>query len=470
MDAFTALQTAVSGLRSQAYSLDNISGNIANSQTTGFKRVDTSFVDLIPEQPSRQEVAGSVAAYSRLTTTLQGTVSATGVSTNMALSGPGFFAVEAKSGDSGGQPVFAGGEVYTRRGDFSLDKDGRLVNGAGYYLKGTSYDAATGQAQGSNASVIQVGNAPVPASATTTINYAANLPASPATTEAAASGSDVLAAPSTSAGFPAGYDPRVLTGSSAAGANYVAASDQQRFINQSLSGGSITAYTASGSPMDVQLRWAKVQDGNAAAGTGDVWNLFYQTSTTATGNAPAWQNAGQAFTFNASGQLDSPKGSVALSNLSVDGTALAGVGFNYGAGGLTQYASSGGLVSTTTLQQDGYASGTLTKLAITSDGKVSGTYSNGRTVALAQVAVAQFNNDDGLKREDAGTYSQTLDSGPPVTGLGAATIIGGNVEQSNTDIAEEFSKMIVTQQAYSANTKVMSTAQEMISDVLNIIR
>jgi flagellar hook protein FlgE len=86
------------------------------------------------------------------------------------------------------------------------------------------------------------------------------------------------------------------------------------------------------------------------------------------------------------------------------------------------------------------------------------------------VGIAQFANPDGLRADTNGNYLQTADSGPPLAGLNGSTITGAAIEQSNTDIATEFSKMIVTQQAYSANTRVMSTAQTMMSDLLNVIR
>ena len=99
-----------------------------------------------------------------------------------------------------------------------------------------------------------------------------------------------------------------------------------------------------------------------------------------------------------------------------------------------------------------------------------GTFSNGQVKALAQISVARFNAGNALKRLDGGAFEETIESGPPIVGLGTSQLLGGNVEQSNTDIADEFSKMIVTQQAYSANTKIITTAQEMLRDVFSIIR
>jgi flagellar hook protein FlgE len=456
MDVFSALQTSVSGLKAQAFSLENISGNIANSQTVGYKRIDTDFTDMLTEQPARQQTAGGVAAFSKLTNSLQGGVAATGIATNMALSGDGFFTVKTKGGYAGGAPVFSGSDLYTRRGDFAVDRDGYLVNGAGAYLTGQSLDPATGQSTGTGP--IQVSGSGLPAKATTGISYAANLPSSPATT----SGSALL-------GTLPGGDPRVLTGSAAGKA--VAASDSAAFVGSSLAGGELTAYSGTGTPVSVQLRWAKVAEADAAAGTGGTWNLFYADQSGTVTSGTGWQNVGTAFTFNGSGQLTAPTGtSLSIPDLTVNGTKLGAVALNVGTGGLTQYGSSGGQVSTTTLQQDGYAAGTLNSLAVTNDGKLTGTYSNGNSVTLAQVGVARFNAPNALKAVSGGNYAQTAESGGPLAGMAGTTIIGGNVEQSNTDTAGEFSKLIVTQQAYSANTRVMSTAQQMMSDLINVIR
>ncbi|MFL5220000.1 MAG: flagellar hook-basal body complex protein [Microvirga sp.] len=563
MGIFGAMTTAVSGLRAQSYALENISGNIANSQTTGFKRLDTSFVDLIPELPYRHELAGSVTAFSRLTNTIQGDLQSTGIPTNMALNGEGYFIVQERSGTANNRPIFGGGDLYTRRGDFALDKDGFLVNGAGYYLKGSSIDPVTGEVRGAGNGVIQISTDPLPARSTTEILYRANLPSSPATSSVTASaaggGSATLTAPPAS--LPAGYDPRLFAPSATPPA--VRMDDQGRFMSQSISGGAITVYNQVGAPIDVQLRWAKVEsagpskatgtvdvsgaytlgagnDGNltlngtnialvaadddtailskinaqsavtgvtasldtanhlvltaqdqtanmTVAGTGatltslgltgstsnpttDVWNLFYlRNSKPIVGGDLTWQNVGVPVTFNASGQMTSAT-SIAVADITIDGSAVGSMNFNFGGTGLTQFASASGLVQASTIQQDGYPSGTLDSVSVTSDGRISGNYSNGRVVPVAVLSVAQFNADNALKRRDGGVYEQTLEAGLPIIGLNGSNIIGGNVEGSNTDIAEEFSKMIVTQQAYSANTKVVSTSQQMLADVLNMIR
>ena len=175
MGILGALSTAVSGLSAQSYALENISGNIANSQTVGFKRVDTSFVDLIPDSPVKRAAAGSVMAYSALTNTLQGTLRTTNLPTNMALSGDGYFVV-AKNEGSETQPIFNSINQYTRRGDYKLDANGYLVNGANRYLVGTTYNPATGAVTGSSTTPIQIPDTSIPAKQSTEILYSGNLP------------------------------------------------------------------------------------------------------------------------------------------------------------------------------------------------------------------------------------------------------------------------------------------------------
>jgi flagellar hook protein FlgE len=111
MGIFGAMTTAVSGLKSQSYAMENISGNIANSRTTGFKRVDTSFVDLVPDRPVGQDLAGSVRSFSNATNNIQGDLSSTGIAENIALNGDGFFVVRERTGFAGGVPTFGGIDV-----------------------------------------------------------------------------------------------------------------------------------------------------------------------------------------------------------------------------------------------------------------------------------------------------------------------------------------------------------------------
>jgi len=181
MGIFGALTTAVTGMRAQSFALENISGNIANSQTTAFKRVDTSFEDLIPDNVPTKQLAGSVVANSRTTNNVQGDIQNAAIGTFMAINGQGFFVVQKPSSFTDGRPVFDGVDLYTRRGDFQTDKNGFLVNGAGYYLMGIPIDATTGNLVGSVPQLLQFDNGFLPAQPTTQVDYKANLASYPLT-------------------------------------------------------------------------------------------------------------------------------------------------------------------------------------------------------------------------------------------------------------------------------------------------
>jgi flagellar hook protein FlgE len=130
MGIFDALTTAVAGLQAQSFALQNISGNIANSQTTGYKETDTHFQDLVSDAALGFQTANGVIAGSVSTNTVQGTIQSTSVSTDMAIDGDGWFVVAKPTSEADNQPVFSGVNNYTRAGDFQLNSGGYLVNAA----------------------------------------------------------------------------------------------------------------------------------------------------------------------------------------------------------------------------------------------------------------------------------------------------------------------------------------------------
>jgi flagellar hook protein FlgE len=614
MGIFGALTTSVAGLRANSYALENISGNIANSQTTAFKRIDTSFMDIIPDTGNSSQLAGSVTAGSRSTNTIAGSVQSAAVATYMAINGDGFFAVQKPASISDNNPVFDGINRYTRRGDFTLDKSGYLVNGAGYFLQGVPIDPTTGNPSGSVPQVLRFQNDFLPSQATTKIDYRANLASYPLTNkhDTSVPGSEllrpadfisnprILGTPATpfsntavpgnarnnyeaipqpissgtllasAAGtnsLPAGFangdtlvlktttggvtttntlsfytgaapapvagttfidlatatvggllttingltggsssvsaagaitlntgttnDFTLAAGASAsavsafqalgftgtvtglrggggtAGTGIVIGSDNKAFLDESISGGTSTAYDGNGAPVALQFRWAKVE--SATQGGTDTWNLFYQVNPNATGNTVAWQNVGTDFKFGTNGQMQPVVGQITLTGLTVAGTSLGNVTMAFGTGGLTQFADTNGNAQVNQLQQDGYAAGQLQSVSVSNEGRVVGSYSNGRNIDLAEVSVATFNGADFLKRIDGGAFEVTNESGEALYGKGG-NISGSSLESSNTDIADEFTKLIVTQQAYSANTKVITTANTMVQDLLNVMR
>jgi flagellar hook protein FlgE len=249
----------------------------------------------------------------------------------------------------------------------------------------------------------------------------------------------------------------------------VIADDLSTFINQSVGGGAVTAYDSSGSPINIQLRWAKTDSSTLGTGHVDTWNLFYQTNSNATGSQAAWKNAGVNYTFDPNGQMNPLISNVTLSNVSVNGISLGTVQVVHGSGGITQFADPNGSVQVNTLQQNGFPAGSLQQISVNDKGRVVGAYSNGRTLDLAQITLANFNGANYLKRIDGGAFEVTDESGPAIIGA-SGKIVSSSLEGSNTDIADEFTKLIVTQQAYSANTKVITTSNQMVQDLLNMLR
>jgi flagellar hook protein FlgE len=672
MGIFGALNTAVAGMRAQSFSLENISGNIANSQTTAFKRMDTSFVDMIPDGTASHQLSGSVASNSRMTNTVQGDVQSSSIGTFMAINGDGFFVVSKPSSFVDNQPVFDGIDNYTRRGDFQPDKDGFLVNGAGYYLMGIPIDSTTGNLVGSVPQLLQFQNDFLPAQPTTQIQYRANLASYPttpghdvnvpgsellnpanfsanpvagspspakiigtgatlsadavavttgttdlstvssvggnlvigtttiaiaatdnlatimskinaqsATTKvtATASAANHLVLTSADADSPvtiggtttfgllgelgvsigtqnptnlltqsavaagqtmtitiapndptsptppttttitfgtgagqvstmgdlatalggvtgatasinnstgdititaASLNDTITVGGTATALNFgmhtlsglpsnqtVIANDVPAFLDSSIGGGAVTAYDVSGSPVNIQLRWAKTD--SATYGGTDTWNLFYQTNSLATGTDVAWQNAGVNYTFGANGQMNPAVTNLTLNNVVIDGIALGNVQLDHGAGGITQFADPNGNAQVNLLQQNGFPAGSLQQVSVSDKGRIVGSYSNGRTIDLAEITLANFSGANYLKREDGGAFEVTDESGPATYGA-AGNIVGSSLEGSNTDIADEFTKLIVTQQAYSANTRVITSTNQMVQDLLNMLR
>jgi flagellar hook protein FlgE len=168
--------------------------------------------------------------------------------------------------------------------------------------------------------------------------------------------------------------------------------------------------------------------------------------------------------------LSSPSGSaITIPGVTVNGQSLGNLTMNFGSGALTQFASTGGTATVNTITQNGYAAGQLQSVAINNSGLVVGTFSNGQNIDLASVTLSHFNGTNYLKALNGGAFAVTDQSGPAIAGA-SGRISGSSLEGSNTDIADEFTKLIVTQQAYSANTKVITTANDMVQSLLSVIR
>lgn len=439
MGIFGAMQTAVSGMQAQAYALNNISGNIANSQTIGYKRIDTSFQDLVPDLALSSRITGGVSAASSATNNVAGSFKSTGVNSNIALSGDGYFAVSSKTATASGVASFSSTPNFSRRGDFSLDKDKNLVNGAGYYLMGYAVDSVSGMVSAGVPATIQIPTADMAPKATKDVTYQGNLPTLPS-------------------------NPTNTANALAPGTNTttVTATGESSFLDKSIAGGVVTVYGSDGTPQTLQTRWAK--------NTGGSWDLYYQNNATATGTNPKWTFLNN-FTFDTSGQLTAPAAPYTITTpatFGINGTTLGAITMDFT--GLSQYGDTTGQFRATNIAQDGYASAQLTGVEFGQLGRVYATYSNGQRQAVADIAVATFNGGQALKRLDGGVYQKSDQSGEPIYGGGDSKVMTGGLEGSNSDISQEFSAMIATQQAYSANAKVISAAQQMMTEAVNVIR
>ena len=426
MSLLGSLNDAVGGLNAQSAFIGNISDNIANSQTVGFKGTDTSFVDYLTDSSADSHSPGAVVARPEYTNSTQGAVTQVSNPTSLAISGQGFFAVQKPTGTGTVSPL----PYYTRAGDFSPNSSGQLVNSTGYILDGwQASTTATGTTfDTSKLQPIAISKAPSPPVPTSLVTLAANLPAS-----------STAAIPST-----------------------------------------IQVFDASGASQNLPLQWTPA----AAAGS---WTL----SVNGTAMATAQFGTGPAGTPPATGGNGSAAGSLVsitaiagtppgATDPTVTGTTL-NTKLNFGLGvqavnldlsGLTQFAGTTYQVSSQS--QNGSAQGNYSSVSIGTSGNVVVNYDNGTNTVIAKVPLVNFNDPNALQQQDGQAFTATLDSGLPAVSTsgegGAGSLIVGSEEASNVDIAAQFTQLIVAQQAYSANTKVITTANTLLQDTLAMVQ
>jgi flagellar hook protein FlgE len=434
---FAALTTAVSGLNAQSSAIGNISDNLANAQTVGFKGVGTNFEDLVNASNATVNNPGGVRATPQYQNDTQGSITSSNVSTNLAISGAGYFAVESASQDSTGTTIFNSNILYTRQGDFSLDKDGFLVNGSGFFL--TAYNVSTtGVVDTSATHPVQVSASLSNPVATSNVTYDANLPSNATTS--------FQSTPST-----------------------------------------VQVFDALGNSHDLTYTWTK-------SGV-NTWSLeaaaasatpAYDTHLTFTFNdgtsGPAGTIASIAYGSGSAAIIDSPTTSGSAANVDVSltfpGSSAQTVTLKFGnydqSTGVTQFSDANTAVSVTNFNQNGLPRGSFNSFSISKGGLVSINYSNGTNRTIAQIPIVQFFAEDQLQRISGGAFEATLASGSPRYGLpgqvGAGTISSSSLEQSNVDIAAQFTNLIQSQQVYSANAKVVTTDNSLLQVTINMVQ
>lgn len=395
---------ATSGLNAVTEQLNAISNNIANSGTVGFKSGRAEFSALYAES---QPLGVGVSAVTQ-SITKGGSISSTGTALDLAINGNGFFMVRDSAGTT----------AYTRAGYFGTDSSGNLVNNLGMYLQGYPVDA-NGVLQVGTISNLTISSGSIPAKATESIDFTANLDAR-------------AEVPATSP-----FDPKDNT------------SYNNSYTTQ--------VYDSLGREHTMNQYFVKTGD--------NEWQVHYYMDDQPVTSGGV--NQVQNLTFNSQGILTTPSGSVPLT-ADIAGADPITIDMSYN--GTSQYGSD---FSVSKNKGDGYASGERTGQAIDEDGSVYATFSNGERLLQGQLVLANFTNPNGLQSQDGTTWAQTASSGAPLTGTPGSGLLGsivsGALESSNVDLTSELVGLMTAQRNYQANTKVISTNDSMMSALFQAV-
>ena len=460
-----SLYSGVSGLQNHQTRMDVIGNNISNVNTNGFKRGRVNFQDMISQQLSgaakpTDELGGvnpkevglgmTVASIDNVFT--QGNLQSTGISTDLAIQGNGFFVMK------NGEETF-----YTRNGAFGLDMDGTLVNPAnGMRVQGWMAEEINGQMLVTTAAtpedlIIPVGSKD-PAKETTNVNFACNLNKN---------------------------TPEILEGASA------------EDIFKGTWGTEQKIYDSFGNEHMLSVSFRRVvgnQNQWEATVVIDQDNADYTQTRVGLGTT---DGVGNTFLVNfdnygalqsvtdTAGNVTNPEGQVVLqtsfavadSNVDEQGNPYRQtLNINLGTIGsfkdtITQSASKS---TTKAFYQDGYTMGYLDNFKIDSSGIITGVYSNGTNRTIGQIAMATFANDRGLEKAGDNTYVESNNSGMARIGesgvAGKGSLMAGALEMSNVDLSEQMTDMIVTQRGFQSNAKTITTADTLLETVLSLKR
>jgi flagellar hook protein FlgE len=452
MGILSSLFTGISGLNANGNALSVVGNNIANLSTVGFKSSRSVFADLI----SSSLGGGGGALQTGLGVTLngvqgnfsQGSLSNTSNALDLAIDGNGFFIL----GDA------AGGTFYSRAGQYRLDSQSRIVDPSGFFLQG--YQVNANGLISANIGALTIPTTTAPPNPTSTIAIGANLNAQSST------GVFALTDPIGTSQFST-----VLTVYDSLGNNHL-----------------LTTYFT-----------------RTAANTW-TYNVLGNTAEVVTGNYDASninatlglvRLASGTLTFTTSGALDTESLVVRYDDGTPGGTAGAVVGqaqidfvgaaadqlitFDFGDsvttdGGTglnltTHFGAASGLIQQS---QNGFGAGSLQTFSIETDGVVNGRFSNGQVRPVAQLALARFPDPLGLIRTGNNTFAESGTSGQPLVGMATSTglgrVLSNTLELSNVDLGESFIEMIAAQRGFQANSRVISTSDEILQELVNLKR
>lgn len=443
MGVSSSLYSGVSGLNANGNAMSVIGNNIANANTIGFKASRAIFGDLLSSQISGSGGISQVGRGVGLSVVdnifSQGTFENTETNTDLAVEGSGFFIV---SDPSTGNAV----NNYTRAGAFRFDAEGNMVNPEGFNLMGFQLDE-NGNTIGDLTPIRANTQSFTSAGPTENIDLNTNLD-------------------SDSVSISAPFDPLEPTGTS----NYATSiqvfdslgsthlmttyftktSDQNWDYNVVVDGGDVTGGTSG----ELEVVGSGTLDFDPS---GDLVRINGAELYSVAGDTSSDPIFPRPTATTAAGDLDWVNGAIQTQQVSINMQT-------------SQYASPSVVASQ---EQDGYGTGTLVKLSVDEFGNVIGNFSNGTPRKLMRIALSKFTNPNALDKIGNNMFAQSNNSGVPVTGTvgsGVGSIFTNALELSNVDLAQEFVKMITTQRGFSANSKTITTTDEMLSEVINLKR
>jgi len=449
MSLFGSLFSGVSGLTAQSQAMGMISDNVSNVNTVAYKGATARFSTLVTRSAASATFSpGGVRAGTAYEIGEQGLIQGSNSPTDVAIDGAGFFVVST-------QPASGGGEqLYTRAGNFEPDFLGNLRNSAGFYLQGWALDADQNVINVNQLETVNIRLINGLATATAGVGVGANL------------GADQAA-------FAGAYAP----GDMALRADLGGLNGIQAHFTRDLQ-----VFDSLGRAHNITIAFLK----NPAANTWDV-EFYGNPAEVETGDHPNGLLGTGQVTFNGDGTLGAssitpaypgggaPGDPIGINWHDADGALDSAISFDLGtpgqADGLSQFDSPFNVAFVT---QNGAEVGELSGVSIDDDGYVVASFTNGQQQKLYKLPIATFANPAALDPRSGNVYAQTDSSGAfnmRDAGMGGAgKITPSSLESANVDLADEFTKMIVTQRAYSANARVITTTDEMLDELVRISR
>ncbi|MET0595912.1 MAG: flagellar hook protein FlgE [Polyangiaceae bacterium] len=441
MSILHAMYSGVSGIKAEGEALGVVGDNISNTNTVGFKAQRAVFQDVLGHSISAGTTSALPGSGVRMADVqqlfTQGSLSNTGVATDLALSGDGFFVMQ-------GNLAGVQGNFYTRNGQWTIDKEGFITNLDG--LKAQGYAALQAGGFAASVSSIQVPTAAISPNATTTMTVTANLDSNAAVPTAAWNAQN----PAATSNFSTSISVFDSLGNAHTVDVYFRKTGAGAWEYHALGKASEVTAPAPGAPTDVYTQ----------LGTG---TMTFTTSGALQSLNPNPPTMGVTFTGAAAQTITADFGNAITPPVG----GVAGTGLD----GITQFS---GASNVSSQQQNGYASGSLSGIGVDGTGVVRGMYTNGQQLAIGQLAIAKFQANESLGRAGNNMWIETRESGNAALGTagsgGRGAVSSGALEGSNVDLAQQFVDLIAHQRAFEANSKTITTADEMLQTLQNIKR